>query len=81
MKLEQEDLDQFPSGHVFAYGYHFLVGFWSAVRGGIADWAIYVVQREANKDYIAQHGDKVHDDNVIRSLVYCTDEAFQSYRR
>jgi len=53
---------------------------WVAVRGGIADWAIYCHFSDKNWDWIRDSGDKVTMENHIRKLVPCTDEAFKRYR-
>lgn len=53
---------------------------WVAVRGGAPDWKIYCHLAEKSKEEIASTGDKIHDDETIRRLVPCTDEAFEMYR-
>lgn len=64
---------------------------WVAIRGGIHDWAIYISystnlgmehEKHLSADWmsIAQYGDKLCDDDKIRELVPCTDEAFEKYR-
>lgn len=53
---------------------------WVAVRGYIADWAIYCHWADKNWDWVKARGDKVYDEKNIRKLVSCTDEAFKKYR-
>ena len=68
---------------------------WVAIRGGIEDWAIYhslnanlcpfpnldnPCHLEATADQIANHGAKMHRDEIIRQWVPCDDEAFGWYR-
>jgi len=68
---------------------------WLAIRGGIHDWAIYH-SLDANlerADYldgdshlqtswkrIARGGAKLHNEDEIKKLVHCSDEAFALYR-
>ena len=61
-----------------------------AVRGGIADWAIYTRYIEAKDmgrwkiedlfEDTARHGEKLWTESAIRWLVPCTDEAWKRYR-
>lgn len=53
---------------------------WVAKIGGGNDWAIYYHMPENNITWITRHGDKLNGTEAIRSLVVCTDEAFQRYR-
>lgn len=68
---------------------------WVAIRGGIHDWAIYhsmdgnFVQADyfddpihllASKESIARRGAKLHQEEDIKKLVPCDDEAFKMYR-
>ena len=53
---------------------------WVAVRGGIADWAIYIHFDIYDTDHIKAHGDKIYNPKYIRMLVDCDEEAFQAYR-
>lgn len=53
---------------------------WVATRGGIHDWAIYCHFSDKSPEWIQKHGDKVHDESNIKSLVNCTEEAFEMYR-
>jgi len=56
---------------------------WVAVRGGIADWAIYYSYETGEVldwDWIKDYGDKVVMEKDIRKLVPCTDECFALYR-
>ena len=61
---------------------------WVAVRGGIHDWAIYsslnaipmVDFWAGDKDGLAKHGQKLHEEEKIKELVPCDDEAFKMYR-
>jgi hypothetical protein len=53
---------------------------WIAHRGGIHDWAIYCHWVDMDDEWVSRHGDKVHNDDTIRRLVPCDDEAFKMYR-
>lgn len=53
---------------------------WVAVRGGIADWAIYYHLAKYSMNYVRDYGDKCFTRELIRELVPCTDEAFKAYR-
>ena len=61
---------------------------WVAVRGDIHDWAIYTSLNAVpmqdfwagDKQGIAKHGQKVHDEKTIKELVPSDDEAFKMYR-
>ena len=53
---------------------------WVAVRGGIADWAIYCHLAYNSFEFVHSCGDKIFDESVIRKLVPCTDEAWERYR-
>ena len=53
---------------------------WVAIRGGTSDWAIYFADANKSFQWISDHGYEVWDDEVIRMLVPCTDEAFERYR-
>lgn len=64
---------------------------WIAIRGVIHDWAIYHSwdyilmlyggdHLKVSDDKIASHGAKLHDEEKVRELVLCTDEAFEMYR-
>lgn len=58
---------------------------WVAVRGGIHDWAIYCQPvysepLEWSNERIRSNGDKIHNENYIKKLVPCDDEAFKMYR-
>ena len=61
---------------------------WVAIRGGIHDWAIYTSLNSipfqdfwaGDKKGIADYGQKLHDEEKIRELVLCDDEASQMYR-
>ena len=52
-----------------------------AVRGGIADWAVYEgLANSMGVDEIASNGDKLCSEKLIRQLVPCDDESFGRYR-
>jgi hypothetical protein len=53
---------------------------WVAVRGGAPDWKIYCHYIEKSREEVASNGDKVCDEETIRRLIPCTDEAFKMYR-
>ena len=53
---------------------------WVAIRGGIHDWAIYAGPEDWSAEAVARSGDKVHNDENIKKLVPCDDEAFGWYR-
>ena len=52
---------------------------WVAIRGDIHDWAIYYHWFEKNSEWVARHGDKLHNEEIIKRLVPC-DEAYRFYR-
>jgi hypothetical protein len=53
---------------------------WVATRGGIHDWAIYIAPEDWSAEAVKRSGDKVHNDENIKKLVACDDEAFGMYR-
>ena len=53
---------------------------WVAVRGIIADWAIYCEWATRDWNYVGSYGNKVYGERNIRKLVPCTDETFKRYR-
>jgi len=60
--------------------YHEAVS-WVAVKGsGNNDWAIYYHHANFSNDEIAQIGEKVAIEAIIKKLVPCDDEAFKQYR-
>lgn len=54
---------------------------WVAVRGGIADWAIYIGLETQSTDEIMRCGDKIFGQGHIQRLVHCDSEALKRYRR
>lgn len=54
---------------------------WVAQRGGIHDWAVYFDLEHYSIGEVKATGCKIITEDVIRSLVPCTDEALQMYRR
>lgn len=61
---------------------------WVAVRGRIHDWAIYTSLNSipmvdfwaGNKQGIADWGQKLYDQELIKALVPCDGKAFNMYR-
>jgi len=53
---------------------------WVAIRGGIHDWAIYCGLTSWSEGLVASNGNKVHDEETIKKLVPCDEEAFEMYR-
>ena len=53
---------------------------WVAVRGGIADWAIYCHFADRDVEWIQRHGDKVHMESHIKMCMPCDEESFKRYR-
>jgi len=68
---------------------------WVAIRGGIHDWAIYhsldanfeparylggFEHLKVTDEQITRGGAKLHNEEEIKKLVSCTDEAFGMYR-
>lgn len=65
---------------------------WVATRGGIHDWAIYHSFHtnltmimfpdhvHAPDQMIKDHGEKLHDEELIKRFVPCDAEAFEMYR-
>lgn len=84
--LTPKALEEMEPHYIFACGYHYDIK-WVGVRGGISDWAIYFVETpvkfmdsEPTFEWIQKHGDKLHDENRIKALVFCTESAFKKYR-
>ena len=77
--LTIEDLKAMKPDTIFASGIK--DGFrWVAVRGGIWDWAIYYQIPSWSNEEIARNGNKIHDNQTIKMLVPCDQEAFKMYR-
>ena len=53
---------------------------WVASRGDIHDWAIYVLFSDRSWEEVKSNGDKVYDEENIKKLVPCDNEAFEMYR-
>lgn len=61
---------------------------WVAVRGAVHDWSIYTSHNAVpmidfwagDKKGIAKYGNKLHDEELVKKLVPCDDEAFTMYR-
>jgi hypothetical protein len=58
---------------------------WVAVRGGIHDWAMYLANPyslgfEDSFLAVKKFGNKIVDEEIIKKLVPCDDEAFEMYR-
>jgi hypothetical protein len=83
--LDRKMLEDMPLGTIFADGVNNdHVGYrdfrWIAIRGGIADWAIYYDRTTNNMDWVRNYGAKMLNPEKIRELVPCEDEAFEMYR-
>ncbi len=54
-----------------------------AVKGTINNWAIYVEFMEKPQSYkeIKNYGNKIHNKEVIKKLVDCSDEVLERYRK
>ena len=91
--LSLDQLDAIPPKSIFAHGvvedgtqyFNYENGRfgdlrWVAVRGYIADWAIYVHLEKYPVEYVRNQGDKIITEKYIRYLVPCTDEVFARYR-
>jgi len=86
-KLTIDELREMEEGQVIKQGRGFFPEIWRngdlkwiAVRGGIADWAIYCDLVYYDYDYIRRLGDKMMDEKTIRKLIPCTDEVWETYR-
>jgi hypothetical protein len=53
---------------------------WIAIRGDFYDWAIYYDDYDKTIEEIAKKGRKCISQNLIRTLVFCDEEAFKLYR-
>lgn len=49
-------------------------------KSGI-DWVIYGARQGSDAENIARYGDKVRDEENVRSICPCNDEVFQLYRK
>jgi len=90
--LTRQMLEAMPEGTIFATGVMldnadglFMTGSgkelrWVAVRGRIADWAIYCHFADKSVEWIRHLGDKVHDNRNILRCVTCDDTALACYR-
>ena len=92
--LTLEKLKEMPAGEVFATGFVenspegiYMTDqnkgkqlLWAAKRGGIHDWAIYIYWADAGLSFVLSQGDKVTNEENIKKLVPCDEEAFKMYR-
>lgn len=91
--LTERDLDDTPPKTAFATGLTIdnrtgvnmsdsdQVLRWVAVRGEIADWAIYIGLQSQSVEEIMRNGDKVYGSYNIERLVPCDTDALKRYRR
>ncbi len=77
--LTLKDLMEMPKHHTFKQGKTAEFKY-TAVRGNVSDWAIYVGDHTKSYEEISQWGDKIHDRRTIKELVPCDEEAYQQYR-
>jgi len=54
---------------------------WIAKRGNIHDWAIYYALETTSDIGVLEYGKKLHDLELVKKLVPCTEEALKMYRR
>lgn len=88
MILTLELIDMLPANKVFACGVSVgidvmnPIGFykWVAITGRADDWTIYYGRIEEAIDAIAQVGDKLCNNDIIRRIMPCADEALERYR-
>ena len=88
MKLTKKQLIEMKPGEIFATGTGTYPELhkefelrWVACRGkGYCDWCIYYHKLDNSKEYIADNGDKVFTESVIKRLVPCDKEAWKLYR-
>jgi hypothetical protein len=84
--LTKKMLEEMPPDTIFTTGVVNEPGLyaepvrWLAVRGGIADWAIYYHKEESSITYVRDYGDKCFTKEIIKKLVPCDEDAFQAYR-
>jgi len=52
---------------------------WIAIKHD-SDWAIYIHFACNDYEYVAEWGEKLLDEGLIRGLVFCTDKAWGMYR-
>ena len=84
--LDKRMLIQMPPETIFATGIGLYPKLyigpikWIAVRGRVADWAIYYLKADCTMEFISREGDKCITKEVIKQLVPCDDEAFKAYR-
>ena len=53
---------------------------WIAIKGGGIDWAIYFDKNTKSFEDIMKTGNKLFTKELIRELVDCDDEVFETYR-
>ena len=84
--LTKQMLEAMPDGTVFATGVTMNEGLhkepvrWLAVKGGIADWAIYYHKEAMGIAYVRDYGGKCFTESIIKELVPCDEDAFKAYR-
>lgn len=88
----KEDFDLIPVGNIFATGvlpnspdglFMTRAGGnlrWIAKKGYANDWCIYCHWDYHDEEWIAQNGDKLHNEEHIKKCVPCDEEVFKSYR-
>jgi len=90
MTIEQFDL--IPNGEIFATGVLpnspdglFMTNNggelrWIAQKGFGYDWTIYCHWSDHSEDWIAKHGDKIHNEKHIKKCVKCDEKTYNLYR-
>lgn len=82
--LTIDDIERFSPGSFAAGMYtnpeHGIEVAWVAVRGNVADWAIYFGAPILTPEEIKRIGNKVYDLNIVKDVMPCTDEALKRYR-
>lgn len=52
---------------------------WVAKRGSFHDWWIQYHWAEKGQQHVLDHGDKLQDEDTIKRLIECDDDAYDMY--
>ena len=90
MELTPEILEQIAPGEIFRVVTTKIQRMYEPLKAeltfvckkgrGANDWAIYCHHSYQPLSFIETNGDKVHSEDIIRSICPCNDEAYKLYR-